>query len=87
MATTTPYLLIVGSDRVFCVNRSILFVVIVRPPSRFLMTHVTESFVPVWSASVYQMTDHLVFGIYSVICKEGCVFDGFLITVIVCKFC
>ena len=43
-ATTTPYLLIEGSDRVFCVDCSILFVVIVRPPFRLLMTHVIESF-------------------------------------------
>ena len=48
MATTTPYLLIVGSDRVFYVDRSILFVVIVQPPSRFLMTHATNSVLPVW---------------------------------------
>ena len=43
MATTTPYLLIVGSDRLFSVDRSILFVVIARPSFRFSMTHVTES--------------------------------------------
>ena len=43
VATTRPHLLIVGSDRVFSVNRNILFVVIGLPPSCFLMTHVTES--------------------------------------------
>jgi len=35
-----PYLLTVDLDWVFCVESSILFVVIARPPFRFLMTHV-----------------------------------------------
>jgi len=47
VATTILYLLIVGSDRVFCVDRSIPFVVIARPPCHFVMTHVTQPFLPV----------------------------------------
>jgi len=42
--TTTPFLLTVGLDQAFCVDRGILFVLIARPPFRFLMTHVNESF-------------------------------------------
>jgi len=44
MARTTPYLLIVGLHRVFGVDRNIVFVIIGPPPSCFLMTQVTESF-------------------------------------------
>jgi len=44
VATTTPYPLIVGSDWVFCVDRSNLFVVIAQPPFSCLMTHVIELF-------------------------------------------
>ena len=84
--TTIPYLLIVGSDRVFGVDRSILFVLIVRPLSRFLMTHGIASFPSVSLLSLDQMTYHLVFGVDPVICKQGCVLDGFLISVVVCEF-
>jgi len=33
------------------------------------------------------MTDHLVFGVDPVICKEWRVLDGLLISIVVCKFC
>jgi len=52
VATTTPYLLIVGSDGVFGVNCSILFVVIGLQSSPVLMTHVSESFLLLWFASL-----------------------------------
>jgi len=37
--------------------------------------------------SLDQMTDHLVFGVDSVLCKEGGVFDRLLISFIVGEFC
>ena len=50
LATTTSYLLIIGSDRVFSTDCSILFGVIARPPSRFLITHVIGLCLLVWLA-------------------------------------
>jgi len=37
--------------------------------------------------SLDQMTDHLVFGVDSVICKERGVFDSLLMSVVVREFC
>jgi len=71
----------------FCVDGSILFVLIVRPPSRFLMTYVTESFLPVCSAFRVSDARSSRSRGYSVTCIEGCVLDGFRISVVVCKFC
>ena len=50
----TLYLLLLDSDRVFCSDRSILFVVIALPPSRFfkLITYGVESFLLVWFVSL-----------------------------------
>jgi len=44
VATTTSYLLMVGSDWVFGVDASSLFLVIVQPPSCSVITPATTSF-------------------------------------------
>ena len=87
MATTTPYLLIVGSDWVFSVDPNILLVVIARPPSRYLMTHIVESFLLVPSTFPGSDDRSSRIRVEAVVCEEWCGLDGLLISVVVRKFC